>query len=152
MTTPGNNTSDHSSAGHSSADPAGSRDELIARRARALYREAGQRIDPVTAGRLRAARRQALDAAKTPQRHTARWLVPTGAFAAIAFATLMVWQPLSHGPTVPTNPPVSAEQSADADNDLPPDAEKTDPNLYQNLDFYGWLAANNASNSQPVNR
>jgi hypothetical protein len=24
---------------------------------------------------------------------------------------------------------------------LPPDADKTDPVLYQNLDFYTWLAA-----------
>ena len=39
------------------------------------------------------------------------------------------------------------------DNELPPDADKTDPNLYQNLDFYGWLAANDSQNkSQPANR
>jgi hypothetical protein len=45
------------------------------------------------------------------------------------------------------------EQSAEVDNELPPDADKTDPNLYQNLDFYGWLAANNSqNNSQPANR
>ncbi len=147
MTTPGKNTLDYQSD-----DRPDSRDEQIARRARALYREASQRIDPVTAGRLRAVRREALGAAKAPTRHTARWLVPTGAFAAIAVAMLMVWQPLSHGPTVPTSQLVSTEQSADSDNDLPPDAEKADPSLYQNLDFYGWLAANSASNNQPVNR
>ena len=147
MTAPGNNTSDHRITGQADL-----RDERIARRARALYREASQRINPATAGRLRAARREALNAAKTPQRHTARWLVPTGAFAAIAFAMLMMWQPLSHGPRVPTSQPVSLEQSVEADSDLPPDAEKTDPNLYQNLDFYGWLAANSAPNSQPANR
>lgn len=149
MTTPGNNKTSDDQAG-TQADP---RDELIARRARALYREAGQCIDPATAGRLRAARRHALDAAKAPQRHTARWLVPTGAFAAIAFAMLMVWQPLSRGPSMPVNHAISStDQSADVDNDLPPDAEKTDPSLYQNLDFYGWLAANNAPNNQPANR
>lgn len=148
MTTPGNNKASDNQAG-AQADP---RDELIVRRARALYREAGQRIDPATAGRLRAARRHALDAAKAPQRHTARWLVPTGAFAAIAFAMLMVWQPLSHSPSMPANHVISTDQSADVDNDLPPDAEKTDPSLYQNLDFYGWLAANNPSNNQPANR
>ena len=147
MTAPGNNTSDHPTA-----EPADLRDQRIARRARTLYREAGQRIDPATAGRLRAARRQALAAASAPQRHTARWLVPTGAFAAIAFAMLMVWQPLSHGPTVPTSQTSSTEQSAEVDSDLPPDAEKADPSLYQNLDFYGWLAANNAATSQPANR
>jgi hypothetical protein len=81
-----------------------------------------------------------------------RWLIPTGAFAAVAFAMLMVWQPLSRSPDVPRNHSVSTEQSADIDNDLPPDAEKTDPGLYQNLDFYGWLAANNVAENQPVNR
>ena len=148
MTTPGNKTSDHQPG-----DQADQRDERIAQRARELFREASQRIDPVTAGRLRAVRRQALDAAKSPPRHTARWLIPSSAFAAVAFAMLMVWQPLSRGPAVPTNHAINAaDQSADVDNDLPPDAEKTDPNLYQNLDFYGWLAANNASNNQQVNR
>jgi hypothetical protein len=147
MTAPGNNTNDHS--GNAPVDP---RDERIVRRARALYRDASQRIDPVTAGRLRAARRQALEAATRPAHRTARWLVPTGAFAAIAFAMLMVWQPLSHGPTSPAGQPVSMEQSVDADSELPPDAEKTDPNLYQNLDFYGWLAANSAATDQPANR
>jgi len=148
MTTPGNNTSDHQAVDHPD-----SRDALIARRARTLYREASQQLDPATAGRLRAARRQALDSINAKPRRAARWLIPTGAFAAVAFALVLVWQPMSHAPTITDSHTVSAtDQSADVDNDLPPDADKTDPNLYQNLDFYGWLAANNASNNQPVNR
>jgi hypothetical protein len=155
MTTPGsNNTSDRRPGDQCKSDQGrlSAHDVRIARRARELYREASHRIDPATAGRLRAARREALDSAGTPQRHTARWLIPTGAFAAIAFALLMVLQPLSHGPAMPTNHAMSTEQSADTDSDLPPDAEKTDPGLYQNLDFYDWLAANNATGNQPVNR
>jgi hypothetical protein len=35
----------------------------------------------------------------------------------------------------------AAGSADDLDNELPPDADKTDPNLYQNLDFYGWLAS-----------
>lgn len=148
MTAPGKTTYGN----HADKDNS-SRDVLVARRARELYREASQRVDPNTAGRLRAARRQALDAARSPQRRTVRWLIPTGAFAAVAFAMLMVWQPLSRGPATPASHAISApDQSADADNDLPPDADKTDPKLYQNLDFYGWLAANGGSNSQPANR
>ncbi len=119
------------------------------RRSRELYREAARRIDPLTAGRLRMARRQALDAARVPARSGARWLIPTGAFAVLALAAMMVWQPMPHRP-------VSAQQSArttgasgELDNDLPPDAGQVDPNLYQNLDFYGWLAAND---SRPANR
>jgi len=128
----------------------------LEQRARELYHEAAQRIDPVTAGRLRAARRNALAATQAPQHHAARWLIPTGAFAAIALAALMVWQPLPHHGAAPADQGINApEQSAEVDNELPPDAEKTDPNLYQNLDFYGWLAANNSQNdqnSQPANR
>ncbi|HWX66274.1 MAG TPA: hypothetical protein VNZ27_07540 [Rhodanobacter sp.] len=118
--------------------------------ARELWHEAAQRIDPATAGRLRAVRRQALESTRAPAYHTARWLIPTGAFAAIALAAMMVWQPLPQHAASPSIQAVSAtDPSAEQDNDLPPDADKTDPNLYQNLDFYGWLAANN---SQPATR
>jgi hypothetical protein len=114
-------------------------DEHFEQRARELWREAAQHVDPATAGRLRAARRQALEAAHAPTYRAARWLIPTGAFAAIALAAMMVWQPL------PTQHPTTAMHAAgsadDLDNELPPDADKTDPNLYQNLDFYGWLAS-----------
>jgi hypothetical protein len=122
----------------------------VERRARELYREAAQHIDPATASRLRAARRQALDAERSPTHHPVRWLIPTGAFAVIALATLMVWRPLPHHTAAQPQQAVHAtDASADLDNELPPDADQTDPNLYQNLDFYGWLAA---SNSRPANR
>jgi hypothetical protein len=125
-------------------------DKHLEQRARELYREAAQRIDPVTAGRLRAARRQALAVAKVPRHHPVRWLIPTGAFAVIALAALMMWQPLPRHPAMPSNHLASSpDAGADLDNDLPPDADQTDPNLYQNLDFYGWLAANN---SHPATR
>ncbi|HEV2681993.1 MAG TPA: hypothetical protein VGV14_15925 [Rhodanobacter sp.] len=125
-------------------------DTPLEQRARELWHEAAQRIDPATAGRLRAARRQALESTRAPAHHTARWLIPTGAFAAIALAAMMVWLPLPKHVTSPSIQAVSAtDPSVEQDNDLPPDADKTDPNLYQNLDFYGWLAANN---SQPATR
>ena len=125
----------------------------LEQRVRELYHEAAQRIDPVTAGRLRAARRQALASAQAPRHHAARWLIPTGAFAAIALAALMVWQPLPHHEALSTTQMANAtEAGVDLDTELPPDADKTDPNLYQNLDFYGWLAANNTdASSQRTN-
>lgn len=115
----------------------------LEQRARELYREASQHIDPATAGRLRAARRTALATANAPKHRAARWLLPSGAFAMLALAALMVWQPLPHRTAVPpAHVAVSNLTGVEQDNDLPPDADQADPNLYQNLDFYGWLAAN----------
>ena len=129
-------------------------DTPLEQRARALYREASQRLDPATAGCLRAARRQALGAAQAPQRHVVRWLVPTGAFAVLALAALIMWQPPAHAPSAAPGPSLQTAAAGvsagpQADNVLPPDADKVDPSLYQNLDFYGWLAAND---SQPTDR
>ena len=121
-----------------------SSDKHFEKRARALYQEATQRIDPVTAGRLRAARRTALQAATThaSSHHRARVLVPVGALAAMALAALMIWQPSPHQ-AVPNQP--AAAMAPEPDTELPPGADKADPGLYQNLDFYSWLAANNGS-------
>jgi hypothetical protein len=126
-------------------------DKHFEQRARKLWHEAAQHIDPATAGRLRAARRQALETAKAPTHHTVRWLIPTGAFAVIALTAMMVWQPLPRHHEATSAPAISggADSTADVDNDLPPDADKTDPNLYQNLDFYGWLAT---ADSHPATR
>ena len=120
-------------------------DQELGRRARQLYLQAAQHIDPDTAGNLRAARRKALRAAEAPESRVTRWLIPTGAFAVIALAALMVWQPIAqHHATTPLQAS-GLSAAPDLDSDLPPDADQTDPNLYQHLDFYGWLAANNAT-------
>lgn len=120
-------------------------DKQFEQRARQLWREAARQVDPVTAGRLRAARRRALESAQASSRPLVRWLIPTGALAAIALATMMVWQPLPNhqSPTA-----MSSLSSDDLDNELPPDADQTDPNLYQNLDFYDWLASTSSQTAQ----
>lgn len=128
------NSSDKARPGH--------RHQPIERRARELYREAAHRIDPATADRLRAARRQALAEAQAPARSSARWLIPSGAFAVIALAAMTIWQPIPSHHATPTQS--SASTSGSLDSELPPDADQTDPNLYQNLNFYGWLAANDS--------
>ena len=121
-------------------------DDQLAQRARELWHEAAQHIDPATADRLRAARRKAVQPARTSSHRAVRWLIPSGAFAVIALAALMVWQPL------PQQHAQTAMQSVggiiDADAELPPDADKTDPNLYQNLDFYDWLATTNSPSTK----
>lgn len=119
-------------------------DTRLAERARALYRNAADHVDADTRARLRHARVRALAAADAPT-HGARWLLPGGALAAVALAALMLWQPVPRG-AAPTT--TATNVAADADSDLPPDADQADPMLYQNLDFYGWLAASNTTASR----
>lgn len=111
------------------------RDDDIARRARELYRRASRDVDPAMAGRLRAARRTAVTTpASSPTR---RLLLPAGAFAMLAIAALLVWQP---GQNPLTGTPVVA-MATDVDGDLPPDADNADPSMVEHLAFYTWLAA-----------
>jgi hypothetical protein len=114
-------------------------DHELERRARELYLRASRDVDPVTAGRLRAARRTAL-AGPTSHSAARRILIPASAFAVVALASLMVWQPLG-GPTADAPATVQTVDVSDP-NDLPPDADVTDPSLYQDLQFYSWLAYN----------
>jgi hypothetical protein len=122
-----------------------SSDKPFEQRARASYQEAMQSIDPVTAGRLRAARRTAIEAAtvQASPHHRARVLLPVGALAAMALAALMVWQPSPQ----PDGKQVVAVEPQDNEY-LPPEADKADPGLYQNLDFYSWLAANDSDQTK----
>lgn len=118
-------------------------DNHLERRARELYREAARQLDPATAARLRAARRAALagsDGSSLAQR-LLQLLLPAGAFAAIALAALMLSSPVQG----PSGNATGLSPVTEADGDLPPDAAAADPALYQNLDFYGWLAKNGDS-------
>ncbi|SFR85557.1 hypothetical protein SAMN05216570_0032 [Dyella sp. OK004] len=120
----------------------------LERRARALYREASRNVDTATAGRLRAARREALAAANAPAQHRlARVLVPASAFAAVAFAALMMWSPMQQRASSASSSAVAA-QTAEVDGDLPPDPTSADPSMVQNLDFYDWLATSDSQASR----
>jgi hypothetical protein len=128
-----------------------SSDKSFETRARGLYLEASRRLDPVTAGRLRAARRTALEAAQAPaaHHHRARVLLPVGALAAVALAALIIWQPGPQPQTEAAQPATAgANHANEQDNELPPGADNTDPGMYQNLDFYGWLATNESSQAK----
>lgn len=127
-------------------------DEQSQRRARLLYRHAAQQIDSDTAARLRQARGAALARAQRPTSpRLPKLLLPAGAFAVLALASLILWQP--SGPRAPAGEvgaapgiaTVAAPIAIDGENALPPDADAADPRLYQNLDFYGWLASNHAT-------
>jgi hypothetical protein len=116
----------------------------LERRARELYREAAHQIDPATAARLRAARQAAIaGTGRSSFAHRLlQLLLPAGAFAAIAFAALILSGP-TQGPTGMA--PALSAPASEADSELPPDAAAADPTLYQNMDFYGWLAKNGDS-------
>lgn len=118
-------------------------EQRIEQRARAVFLRASEDLDPAIARRLRTARREAMQVRRASPL-TARLLLPAGAFAVIALATLMVWQPRHENRVVPA-PATAASGAGTDDNELPPDADSADPGLYQNLDFYGWLAANDGA-------
>ncbi|WP_199096984.1 DUF3619 family protein [Dyella sp. ASV21] len=119
-------------------------DNHLERRARELYREAAHQLDPATAARLRAARRAALAGAEGSSlaHRLLQLLLPAGAFAAIAFAALMFSAPVEGPAGAGTG---TSAIATDSDSELPPDAAAADPTLYQNMDFYGWLAKNGDS-------
>ncbi len=106
----------------------------LASRARSLFDSAVDGVDAATAARLRAARR----AATEPRRASlTRLLVPAGAFAAAALALGLVWHPHTGAPTAST-PAVATVAGNGSDSLAATDAADLD--LYQNLDFYDWLA------------
>ena len=121
-------------------------DNHLERRARELYREAARHLDPATAGRLRAARRAAIEGAgrSSLSHRLLQLLLPAGAFVAVALAALMLSSPVQ-GPSGNASVGALSTPTAEVDGDLPPDAAAADPTLYQNMDFYGWLARNGDS-------
>lgn len=103
-------------------------------RLRALYRRTADEVDTAAAARLRETRRRALEAAQRPR--LVRWLMPMGAVAAGLLAVVVIWPSTSRH----TGPARTGTSMSTADSSLPPDPEGADPAMYQNLDFYAWLA------------
>ena len=106
----------------------------LASRARTLFDSAVSGVDAATAARLRSARRTALQPQRAP---LARFLVPAGAFAAAALALGLVWHPHAGAPAASTPAVVAV---AGGGSDALAAADAADLDLYQNLDFYDWLA------------
>jgi len=103
-------------------------------RLRALYRRTADEVDTVAAARLRETRRRALEAAEKPRLF--RWLMPMGAVAAGLLAVVVIWPSATRHP----GPSRAGTSVSTADTSLPPDPEGADPAMYQDLDFYAWLA------------
>ena len=109
-------------------------DLKLMRRARALHEQACGHIDARTRAELAAARRRAL-AAGNRHRHRAIWLPTAGAVAACALAIGVIW----FRPQQVAAPSASGGPTA-GEAELPLDADSQQLDLYQNLDFYQWLA------------
>ncbi|HJU07438.1 MAG TPA: hypothetical protein VJ727_03050 [Rhodanobacteraceae bacterium] len=107
----------------------------LTRRARALHEHACEHVDARTRAKLAAARRSAL-AAKDHRPQRAIWLPAVGAVAACALVLGVVW--FRPQPETPVAPQQQASTTSDAELPLDTDAQQLD--LYQNLDFYQWLA------------
>jgi len=118
----------------------------LTRRARALHKHACEHIDARTRAKLAAARRSAV-AAKDHRPRRAIWLPAAGAVAACALVIGVVWFKPQPGPS--SAPQQQASATSDAELPLDTDAQQLD--LYQNLDFYQWLARQQQTRT-PSNR
>lgn len=89
-------------------------------------------LDAKTRTRLRAVRHEALAQTRVPRVFSPRWLVPAGAVATLTVVAALGlwWMP-------PTAPPPMAASVEEAELLFATDNLE----LYQNLDFYKWLAA-----------
>jgi hypothetical protein len=103
--------------------------------ARRTLDTAANDIDELTSARLRAARLRALDTGRRVPPWRRGWIVVTGGFAAAGLAALVATALLWVTPPTP-HAPVSI---ADAD-DLELLATQENPDFFDELDFYDWLA------------
>jgi len=100
--------------------------------ANSLLEDSTHHLDAATLSRLNRARQNALTQRRTP----ARWIVPAGLASACALLlAVAVWH--GRAPPMPTDAaaidlPVSASEALTDDDEL-----------YEDLDFYAWLDAQN---------
>jgi hypothetical protein len=110
------------------------RDSELVKLAREIHSQACASVDARMHARLAAARRNAIMAARAPSSRRV-WLPAAGAMAACALAVgVIFWRP------APAPSPAQTRQVAPGDVELPLDADNQPMDLYQNLDFYQWLA------------
>ena len=117
-------------------------DDELQRRAREVFARACASTDTRHAVQLGMARRRALNAAAQPS-HRHVWLPAAGALAACALALgVFLFRPDPAPSSAAHNAPTQSTRLANVtDADAPVDADSEQLDLYQNLDFYQWLAA-----------
>lgn len=131
-----------------SGDDAAAGDRALAEALRIALRES-EALDATTAGRLRAARRRALDVASPPQRSLGRapMLWGAGALATAAvLAMLMVAPGWRQPPEQRLAEPVPMQASTEAFDVM---TDELDDEFYEDLDLYRWLADDSAAAGSP---
>lgn len=104
------------------------------RKARALYRQSCHALPPQSRKALQGARLNAI--ATRPRGVARRMLMPAGALAASALALVIGWSfvPQAQQATLQANRYTTASTHT-------PDSDNDNAELYQDLEFYRWLAA-----------
>lgn len=111
-------------------------DSVFISRVKIALDRSADALDAKTRARLRTARDAALVQVSAPHGFSPRWLVPAGAVAALAVvAALGLWW------VPPAAPPPMAASVEEAEWLFATDNLE----LYQNLEFYKWLAAKERS-------
>ncbi|MEO6968744.1 MAG: hypothetical protein ABI132_09895 [Rhodanobacteraceae bacterium] len=113
-------------------------DRAVETRAREIFGDACAHVDARIGARLASARREALAAAPQPS-HPRIWLPAAGAVAACALALGVLWFHADPGSTANMHAQ-KTQLAAATDAGMPIDADAEQLDLYQNLDFYQWLA------------
>ena len=132
----------NTSPDNTTPDPDANRE--LMQRARALHEHACEHVDAATRFKLAAVRREALTARDRRPRRVI-WLPAAGAAAACALVIGLVWfKPQTDSPAA--HP---AQVAGTGDAELPLDADARQLDLYQNLDFYQWLAQQPRTNANP---
>ncbi|HLW73704.1 MAG TPA: hypothetical protein VKT74_01395 [Gammaproteobacteria bacterium] len=120
-------------------------DDIFARKAREVFLASTASLDSETLARLRTARARAVEAVGVPARWQMRgWRLPAGVAALIAVALLggFLWMGGAG-----TTAPASAFSKANSDAPLMMANDNLD--MYGDMDFYQWMAAQDQPAAQP---
>jgi hypothetical protein len=125
-----------------SEEQSGLQPDPIEQRARQLFDAGAASLDAHTLSRLNQARHTALDAARKDRVVMPHWLMPAGSAAAMALVAVVTVQYMRDAPHAEVNTSVNALE----DMDIIASNEELD--LLQDVDFYDWLDAADAPDSE----
>lgn len=119
-------------------------DDIFAQKAKAAFDASVAGLDQEVLARLRAARARAVNAVSQPAPWFQGWRLPAGAAAAVALALLagLLWTQGLESPA-----PANTFSSANTDAPLIVNGDSLD--MYADMDFYQWMAAQDQPAKKP---